>query len=315
MLDIHPTGFPECFRCNFNKNVRIAGCFHAPEALKRFPLHGPCSVVRFGQTPKKRKGSILDRKTTSLFPKEELAVYDLIARNDGMKAREIAATLGLEKTAVSRLLFSAPLMREMCYQDAEYRWHALIRRGRQHGGLYEFSGWYGTVREFLETPEETWLEQLQEGCRRIGRNLNDTRGLLHSFRDCGETMRGLFRDLEEMTDRDHGEWELVFEFRLNRSRMIRIYADVLLITRERVFSFEFKMKNAVDPDEVIQAAKYCPYLEIVFGSGYDIIPALVLTAASDLFRFIPISGTDAELPVCSGDMLFNVLNEYMRFLA
>ena len=68
-----------------------------------------------------------------------------------------------------------------------------------HEGLYEFSGWYGTVKEFTETTEDEWLARLEEGCRRIGRNLNDTRGLIHSFRDCGETMRNLFRDLKEMT--------------------------------------------------------------------------------------------------------------------
>ena len=56
---------------------------------------------------------------TELFPREELAVYRLISGNDGLKAREIAAKLGMEKTDVSRLLFSAPLMREMCYQDRE----------------------------------------------------------------------------------------------------------------------------------------------------------------------------------------------------
>ena len=53
----------------------------------------------------------------------------------------------------------------------------------------------------------------------------------------------------------------------------------------------------------------------VFGSRYDIIPALVLTGAADLFEYVPIGGTDAELAACSGDMLFNVLNEYMHFLA
>ena len=250
-----------------------------------------------------------------LFPKQELAVYRLIAMNDGLKAREIGARLGLDRSAVSRMLFSTPLMREMCYQDREYRWHALIAQRPVHEGLYEFSGWYGTVGEYLALPEESWLRSLREGCRRIGRNLNDTRGLIHSFRDCGETMRSLFRDLGQMTRGGFGDWELVFEFRLNRSRMIRIYADVLLITRSRVFSLEFKMKKEPDPQEVLQAAKYCPYLEVLFGPCYDVIPALVLTGARDLFDYVRIGEKDAELPVCSGDMLFNVLNEYMGFLS
>ena len=111
------------------------------------------------------------------------------------------------------------------------------------------------------------------------------------------------------------DWELDFELRLKRARHVRIYADVLVITESRVFSLEFKMKDRLDPEEVRQAAKYCPYLEIVFGPGYEVIPVLVLTRAADLFRFVPIGRTDAVLPVCSGDMLFNVFNEYLGFLS
>lgn len=254
------------------------------------------------------------RGETELFSPEELKIYALISRRNGIKAREISRETGIDKTEVSRRLVSSALMRELCYQDSDYRWHALVKQQAPYEGLYEFSGWYGTVREFTAENEETWLKELSEGCTRIGRNLNDTRGLIHSFRDCGETMRNLFRDLKEMTGGGYEDWELVFEFRLNRARMIRIYADVLVITRERVFSLEFKMKSSIDPDEVAQAAKYSPYLEVVFGDGYDIIPALVLTGAADLFTFTPVGGTDAEIPVCSGDMLFNVLNEYIGFL-
>ena len=250
----------------------------------------------------------------ALFPAEELSVYRLIAGSSGIRAREIARHLGLDKTEVSRLLVRSALMREMCYQDSEYRWHALIRQTPVHEGLYEFSGWYGTVGEFMALPEEEWLASLQEGCQRIGRNLNDTRGLIHSFRDCRQVMRSLFEDLRGMMADDPSPWELVFEFRLNRARMIRIYTDVLLITPRHVFSLEFKMKDKVDPGEVLQAAKYVPYLEVLFGGQYDIIPALVLTAATDLFQFVPVGDTDFVLPVASGDMLFNVLNEYMGFL-
>ena len=96
---------------------------------------------------------------------------------------------------------------------------------------------------------------------------------------------------------------------------MRIYADVLVITENRVFSLEFKMKDKVDPDEVSQAAKYLPYLEIVFGTVYEVIPALVLTTARELFEFVSIGKTDGILPVCSGDMLFNVFDEYLGFLS
>ena len=254
------------------------------------------------------------RKETELFSESELLIYSLIARKDGIKAREIARELEMDKSDISRWMVSSALMRELCYQDHEYGWHALVRQQRPYEGLYEFSGWYGTVGEFMAENETEWLEELEQGCRRIGRNLNDTRGLIHSFRDCRETMRGLFTDLREMLKEDINPWEIVFELRFNLKRYIRIYADVLVITPGKVFSLEFKMKNRIEPEEVLQAAKYVPYLEILFGRDMDIYPALVLTSAAELFTWESIGNTEFVLPVCSGDMLFNVFNEGMGFL-
>ena len=74
------------------------------------------------------------------------------------------------------------------------------------------------------------------------------------------------------------------------------------------------MKEHIDPAEVLQASKYCPYLEILFGPLVEIIPVLVLTGASELFTFIPFGEEKQLLPVCSGDMLFNVFDEYLEFL-
>ena len=173
---------------------------------------------------------------------------------------------------------------------------------------------YNLIREFMEEDEESWLGELENGCRRIGRNLNDARGLIHSFRDCRKTMHSLFADLQNMSDLPTDKWEIAFELRLNLIRRIRIYADVLVITEGRVFPLEFKMKNRIDPEEVLQAAKYVPFLEILFGRKKDVFPALVLTGASELFSYEPIGTTEYVLPVCSGDMLFNVFNEAIGFL-
>ncbi|MDO4867248.1 MAG: helix-turn-helix domain containing protein [Clostridia bacterium] len=244
----------------------------------------------------------------------ERRVCAAICQGDGLRAREIAGQLKLDRNTVNHILYASPLLKELCWQDRDYRWHGIIRQERPHSGLFEFSGYYSRVDEFLDLTEEEWLERLLEGCQRIGRSVSDARGLLHSFRDCREQMARLFTDLLDMIGDPCLGWEIAFEFRLKRARHVRIYADVLVITEDRVFSLEFKMKDAVDAEDVSQAAKYCPYLEIVFGPNYEVLPALVLTGARELFDFTSIGGSDFILPVCSGDMLFNVFDEYLGFL-
>ena len=244
----------------------------------------------------------------------ERAVCAVICRGDGLKARQIAKELDLDHGTVNSLLYSSPLMKELCWQDRDYRWHGIVRQSPDHTGLQEFAAWFSTAGEFLALSEEEWLAALREGCRNIGRSLSDARGLTHSFLDCREQVRVLFLDLQSMIGESCLSWQLAFEFRLKRSRHVRMYADVLVITEDRAFSLEFKMKKTVEPEEVEQAAKYVPYLEIVFGPMYEIIPVLVLTGARELFEFVPIGKKDRLLPVCSGDMLFNVFDEYLGFL-
>ena len=244
----------------------------------------------------------------------EREICALICRSDGLKAKEIAKELSIDRQQVNHVLYSSPLLKELCWQDREYRWHGIMKQARPHIGLQEFAGYYDTVKNFLSLSEEEWLKALTEGCDRIGRSLNDMRGLFHSFRDCREQIIALFLDLRGMIGEACLDWEIAFELRLKRSRSVRIYADVLIITENRVFSLEFKMKDRIDPEEVLQAAKYCPFLEIMFGPAYEVIPVLVLTAAHDFFEFARIGKTDTVLPVCSGDMLFNAFDEYLGFL-
>ncbi len=265
-------------------------------------------------TVRKGKDALKDFKGLTKDMQQERAVCSVICRRDGVKAKEISRLLKMDHRDVNHLLYSSPLMKELCWQDREYRWHGIVSQTRPHIGLQEFSGYYASVRDFLELSEEEWLEKLTEGCTNIRRNLNDTRGLFHSFRDCRETILQLFEFLIEMIGESCLDWETAFELRLKRSRFVRLYADVLIITENRVFSLEFKMKDKIDPEEVLQAAKYCPYLEILFGPDYEVIPVLVLTGQKDYFTYVQIGKMDAVLPVCSGDMLFNVFNEVLGFL-
>lgn len=244
----------------------------------------------------------------------ERTVCSIIYRYDGIRASEIANIMNTERKTVNSALYSSPLLHELCYQDSDYKWYSVLNRKGGHEGLREFSGYYSTVREFIGTDEDIWLEELKKGCTRIGRNLNDTRGLFHSFLDCRQTMLRLFGDLSEMTNREYLDWEIAFELRINKGRMLRIYADVLLITGSCVFSLEFKMKDRVIEAEKEQAVKYAPFLDIVFGGYNSIIPVLVLTRTSDLFITAYAGDPESRLRICSGDMLFNVINEKYHFL-
>ena len=247
----------------------------------------------------------------------ERSIYMCICRSeDGVKARDIARMLRADAGTVNHFLYTSPFMRELCWQDDEYRWHGQIPQTRPHYGLAEFAGLYSSVKEFLEMDEHRFLALLKLGCENIGRNLNDTRGLFHSFRDARETMRNLFRDLKELgyPEQLFNDWEIAFELRIKKSKHIRIYADVLLVTKRFAFSLEFKMKDRIEAEEVGQCAKYCEYLDVIFGDGYEIVPVLVLTKAHELYADAAVPGTDAAVQVCSGDMLYNALDFYLGFL-
>lgn len=247
----------------------------------------------------------------------ERSIYADICSHDGIKAKDIGKHITSDRHTINQYLYKSAFMRELCYRDEKYRWHGMIQQTRPHVGLGDFCGYYGTVAEFMDLDEEAWFSMMLDGCSRIGRNLNDTRGLFHSFRDSRKVMIGLFEDLKNVfqgLSHQLNDWEIAFELRINRARYIRIYADVLLITEDKVFSLEFKMKNKIEEEEVKQAAKYVEYLEVLFGPDYDVIPCLVLTTAEDLYTHTPLPKSTAEIPVCSGDMLFNLIDEYIGIL-
>ena len=260
--------------------------------------------------------ALFDNCDMILYPHNEMDlierdIYAAICSHDGIKAREISRYTTADRHVINQYLYRSPFMKELCYRDDDHYWHGSIRQARPHTGLADYCGYYSTVNEFLALSEEEWFSLMLDGCAHIGRNLNDTRGLFHSFRDTRAVMVDLFSDLSGI---NAGDWEIAFELRINRAKYIRIYADVLVITEDKVFSLEFKMKDVILPEELQQAAKYAEYLEVLFGPKYDVISALVLTRAQDLYSYQPFGKTDAELPVCSGDMLFNLFDEYLGFL-
>lgn len=242
----------------------------------------------------------------------EMHIYSLICSHEGIMAKEIGKLTGQTRKSINHYLHGSPYMKELCYQDKQYRWHGMIRQDIPHRGLENFSGYYGFADEFLKLEFPEFQNILKQGCRNIGRNLNDTRGLFHSFEDTYYTMKSLFDDLRMhgITELAWETWEVSFELRIKKARYIRIYGDVILITGQKVFSLEFKMKDSLEEADIRQAAKYCEYLEVLFGQDYDVIPALVLTTGQGIYEEAELDQTTAMVPVCSKDQLHRLIEEY-----
>ena len=90
----------------------------------------------------------------------EQRICAAICQGDGLKARDIARRLGLDRSAVNRALYASPLLKELCWQDGDSRWHGIIRQERPHAGLFEFCGYYSRVDEFMDLSEAAFMDRL-----------------------------------------------------------------------------------------------------------------------------------------------------------
>ena len=72
---------------------------------------------------------------TQYADRTERAICATICRGSGLKAKEIGKQLGLDHSTVNQALYHSPLMKELCWQDDEYRWHGIMLQSRPHSGL------------------------------------------------------------------------------------------------------------------------------------------------------------------------------------
>ena len=152
----------------------------------------------------------------------EIRMYSIICSHDGIKARDIAGKIGVDKTQINRLLYSAPFIRELCYVDDEFCWHGMIRQSRPHIGLGDFCGYYATVDRFLDQPEEAWLDELKKGCGDFVRVVLTDRMDL---------------DVIDMQDRLHHAFPYLLEIRRE-------------VLRGADYSTEYTEEAALDPFEL-----------------------------------------------------------------
>lgn len=84
----------------------------------------------------------------------ERAVCAAICRSGGLRAKEIAKLLDVSTETVNRVLYRSPFLKELCWQDGDWRWHGLVPQTRPHAGLREFAGWYGFAGIFWLSPKK-----------------------------------------------------------------------------------------------------------------------------------------------------------------
>ncbi len=86
---------------------------------------------------------------TGKTEQREREICALICRSDGIRAKEIAGKLNMDRQEVNHVLYSSPLLKELCWQDRAFCWHGIMKQARPHTGLQEFAGYYDSVRMFL----------------------------------------------------------------------------------------------------------------------------------------------------------------------
>ena len=65
----------------------------------------------------------------------ERKICAAICQSNGLKAKDIARQVNLDRSTVNRVLYASPLLKDLCYQDDSYRWHGIIRQSVPHDGF------------------------------------------------------------------------------------------------------------------------------------------------------------------------------------
>jgi len=261
----------------------------------------------------------------------DLQIYALVSRNiKGLSATAIATLLRCDGYEVRRALSSSPILNGLCYRNAKGHYCPLIGGNFPHEGLDNFTGYYADAGSFMETPEEAFLEEVEK-------NLSERPSLvpLNPFNRkeakilrC--TMMGLFTDLCTMTEREESAqrrltmdeiqtWEIAFYPDLSvTGGAVRCSADVLLVTQRYAFALTFL--NSLKPSErqLVRVYSNASDFSIIFGSAYRIVAAAVSVRGSGEYSRVEIRpekrGAAVSLPLCTRDMVYNVLDEAMKFL-
>ena len=113
-------------------------------------------------------------------------------------------------------------------------------------------GWYGTLKKFLSTGNESILVKLQ---KHHITSINKIPGTsqVTAWKQSVIELKGQIKELVDSNSRSE-YWNLIFEYEIPRERGRR--PDVILLAEKDIFIFEFKGYNHILQSHVDQVAAY-----------------------------------------------------------
>jgi hypothetical protein len=137
------------------------------------------------------------------------------------------------------------------------------------------AGWVGTIREFLETPCQTWMESLEFHHKaRLGESPSESNRA--AWMNCHRVLKNQLKQLGAARA-DVAHWGIAFEYELPRERGRRV--DVVILAGDCVLVLEFKDFKDTLQAHIDQVAAYARDLSSYQAASHNhrIVPVLVNT--------------------------------------
>ena len=162
-------------------------------------------------------------------------------------------------------------------------------------------GWSGTISDFLSTPQESWLQSLEDHHLRLW-NFNSSNSQRVAWVDEHKVMTAALKSCLNAAASEVSTWSLVFEYELPMEGGRR--PDVIVFTGAAFVVIEFKSAPLINQGDIDQTMGYVRDLCDYHAGSADLahFGILVLTGASPTFAKLV-----DETPVVGGSSLHQYL--------
>ena len=162
-------------------------------------------------------------------------------------------------------------------------------------------GWAGTISDFLSTPQESWLQSLEDHHLRLW-NFNSSNSQRVAWVDEHKVMTAALKSCLNAAALEVSTWSIVFEYELPMEGGRR--PDVIVFTGAAFVVIEFKSAPMINQGDIDQTMGYVRDLCDYHAESADLahFGILVLTGASPTFAKLV-----DETPVVGGSSLHQYL--------